>query len=158
MNPDPNDFEALLKLMALKRHEQPPPGYFSRLPDTIAARLERGEGQLGFWETFMDHLTFRPAFVYSFSLAALGALTISVIYSVRVQPEESAQMAGNNSYSWQSAAPEQGLASPYDSSQPLHVANWMGSDNVSNPAPAMPSLFDTGAHGHPMPVSFAGSP
>jgi hypothetical protein len=72
MKSDPNDFETLRKLMALKRYEQPPPGYFRRLPDRIEARLERGEGQLGIWERFIVPFTFRPALVYGFAMAALS--------------------------------------------------------------------------------------
>jgi hypothetical protein len=156
MNSDPNDFEALCKLIALKRHEQPPPGYFSRLPDRIAARLERGEGRLSIWEKFLSPFIFRPAFVYGFSLAALGALTTSVIYSVRVQPGESAQAAPKNS--WQSGAPEAALAGTYNSSPLPHMANWSADVNASNPAPIMPSFFGSGASPHAVPIFFASPP
>src|ERR1700733_14562068 len=152
MNSDLHDFETLRKLIALKRYEQPPPGYFNRLPDRIASRLERGEGQLGFWEKFVAQFAFRPAFVYSFSLAALSALTVSVIYSVKVQPEESAQTPPNNS--WRNGTPDEALAGQFNSSQGLHVANWVENDNASNPAPLMPSLFGPGARHPAIPVSF----
>jgi hypothetical protein len=89
MNSDPGDFEALRKLMALKRHEQPPPGYFNRLPDKIMGRLERGDGQPRFWENFLTVFTFRPALAYGFALAAFSALTLSVIYSVKTSLRES---------------------------------------------------------------------
>src|SRR5271156_4732730 len=98
MNSDPNDFETLRKLIALKRYEQPPPGYFRRLPDKITDRLERGEGRLGFWGNLMAQFAFRPAFVYGFSLAALSGLTVSVVYSVRTQPDELSQKSPNDSW------------------------------------------------------------
>jgi hypothetical protein len=156
MNSDSNDFEALRKLMALKRYEQPPPGYFNRLPDRITARLERGEGRLGFWQRFAGQFVFRPAFVYGFSLAALGALAVSVINSVRVQPDETAQTPPDNG--WRSGGPEETLATRSDPSQPLHVANWTGDLYSSNPAPIMPSLFGPGMHHAALPVSFASPP
>jgi hypothetical protein len=157
MNSDPNDFEALRKLIALKRHEQPPPGYFNRLPDRIAARLERGEGQLGFWERVLGSFTFRPAFVYGFSMAALSALTLSVIYSVRVLPNEFTQRPLNDG--WRNGTREDELAGQYNPSQPpLHLANWKENINASNPAPLLPSLFEPATHYSAIPVSFAGSP
>jgi hypothetical protein len=152
MNSKANEFETLRKLMALKRHEQPPPGYFRRLPDQIAARLERGDGKLAFWEGFLSQFTFRPALAYSMALAAFSALTLSVIYSVRTQPQESALAAGSG---WQSSAEAEALANQASPSEPLHVVNWMGHDNVSNPIPALPSLFDSGAHRPAMAVKFA---
>jgi hypothetical protein len=82
-------------------------------------------------------------------------LTVSVIYSVRVQPEESAQTPLNNG--WRSATPEEDYAGQFNSSQPLHVANWMGDATASNPAPSMPSLFGPAAQ-HTRPVSFASPP
>jgi len=152
MNSNSSDFEALRKLMALKRHEQPPPGYFYRLPDQIALRLARGEGQERFWEKFFNQFTFRPALAYSFALAAFSALTLSVVYSVRTEPPETAQSSGNG---WQSGAEAEALANQSNLSEPLHVANWIGTENSSNPAVALPSLFDTGLHHSSLQVKFS---
>jgi hypothetical protein len=155
MNSDQNDFEALRRLMALKRHEQPPPGYFNRLPDQIMARIQGGEGKLGFWEQFLSQFTFRPALVYSFALAAFGALTFSVLYTVKTQPQQSAQTPPRNG--WRTITPDEAVASQYNPLEPLHVANWMGADNASNPASIFPSLFGSPAHNPagPVTVSFA---
>jgi len=158
MNSDPGEFEALRKLLALKRHEQPPPGYFNRLPDQIAARLARGEGKSRFWEDFLGQFVFRPAFSYGFALAAFGALAASMVYSVTMQPQQSAQMPPNNS--WRTGAPDEALAWEPNPSEPLHVANWAGNANSSNPAPALPSLFGSGSRypAAPVPASFASPP
>jgi len=144
--------------MALKRHELPPPGYFNRLPDQIAARLQRGEGKPRFWENFLAQFTFRPAFAYGFALAAFGALTMSAIYSVGMQPRQSAQTTPHNR--WRAGAQDEALAWQSNPSEPLHVASWMGNANSSNPAPSLPSLFGPGAHNPAVlvPVSFASPP
>jgi len=149
MNSNSSDFETLRKLLALKRYEQPPPGYFRRLPDQIAARLERGEGQ-SLWAKFVGQFIFRPALAYSFALAAFSALTFSLVYSVRTAPQESAQLPGNG---WQSGA--EALATQSDPSESLHVANWTGNDNASNPAPVLPSMFDSGVRPSALQVHVA---
>ncbi|MBC8002125.1 MAG: hypothetical protein H7X97_06015 [Opitutaceae bacterium] len=81
MNDAPENFEQLQKLLALKRHEQPPPGYFNRLPGQIIARLE-GENaarQNSFLEKLFAGTFFRPAVAYGFlgvfcALAATGVV------------------------------------------------------------------------------------
>jgi hypothetical protein len=152
MKSDPSDFGALRKLMALKRHEQPPPGYFSRLPDKIMLRIERGEGRLGFWERLVAEFTFRPAFAYGVALAAFSALTVSVIYTVRPQSQDSAQTQPNNG--WRTGTPDVALATRSEPSEPLHVANWMGNTNPG----VLPSLFDSNPHSPVLRASFASPP
>jgi hypothetical protein len=153
MNSDPDDFRALRQLMALKRHEQPPPGYFNRLPGIIIDRIQSGEGKLGFWERIVSEFSFRPVFAYGVALAAFGALTFSVLYSVKTQPQQSAQARPVNG--WRTLTPEEALASQFNPSEPLHVANCMGSDNAINAAATMPSLFGSPAHNSAVPVSCA---
>ena len=101
-------------------------------------------------------LSFRPALAYGFSLAAFGALTFSVIYSVKTQPEESAQTPLNNG--WRTGASDEALATQFNGSEPLHVANWMGNTNPSNAQTALPSLFDSDARDRAVHVSFASPP
>lgn len=77
----PEDFERLQKLLALKKYEQPPPGYFNRLPNEIMARIEAGEGQSRFWERFIPSFTLRPAMAYGLGLATCGVVALGVYYT-----------------------------------------------------------------------------
>jgi hypothetical protein len=143
MKSDSENFEALRKLMALKRHEVPPPGYFNRLPGSIISRIERGEGKLSLLERISAEFTIRPAFAYAFAVAACGALTTS-LYSVKTQSaaegEQPAVATG-----WRTGNTSQAFASEYNPSEPLHVANWLGNTNPLAIIPELPSLFSRGA-------------
>ena len=76
MNPPPDKFDALARLLRLKRHEQPPPRYFNDFSSGVLARIQRGEARVSWWERFGFDL--RPAMA-----AASGALACGlIIYGV----------------------------------------------------------------------------
>jgi hypothetical protein len=49
MTPDSENFDQLCRLMALKRHEVPPPGYFHNFSREVIVRIKAGEvgGEVG---------------------------------------------------------------------------------------------------------------
>jgi hypothetical protein len=53
MNASDNNFQNLKRLLKLKQHEVPPPGYFNRFSESVIARLQAGEARP---ETLAEHL------------------------------------------------------------------------------------------------------
>jgi hypothetical protein len=78
MNPENQDFETLRKLLSVKRHEQPPPGYFNELPNKIWKRIEANEVQPSFWERILPAFALKPAVAYSFGLIICGTLIVTM--------------------------------------------------------------------------------
>ena len=88
MNPQPEDFERLQKLLALKRHEQPPPGYFEKLSSRIADQIahEKELQLLPWWRRFALNFEFKPAFVCAAGVVLCGLFSAGVITALQVDP------------------------------------------------------------------------
>ena len=97
MNSSPDDFRDLQRLLALKRHEQPPPGYFRYLPDKIALRIEREDLSVHstWWEWFVAKLDARPVLAGAYAFAISGLMLLGFKVSQDLQAE-----AGGNSSGW----------------------------------------------------------
>jgi hypothetical protein len=87
MNGDPENFESLRRLLAWKRHEQPPPGYFNDFSRRVMARIEAGEqgtDRVG-WLTWLQRgwlaLQARPVFGGAFGAAVCAFLVVGFIGS-----------------------------------------------------------------------------
>ena len=143
MNSNPQDFEKLLKVIALKRHEQPPPLYLDQLSRAIRTRIEHGEGRMNMWERLSANFSLRPSLAYAFGLIVCGALGLSAFYMVR-QEAPSAE-ASSSGMALTGLAPAEVYASQLNkpAAPPLHVANWLGNTNPSAETQPEPSLFDT---------------
>jgi hypothetical protein len=103
MSQDSQDFEALRRLLALKRYEQPPPGYFDRFSGEVIARIRAGEGahesvlKRLFWEApwlqrLWTALETKPIMAGAFGAAVCAFLVAGVVYSER--PEGQPTLAG----------------------------------------------------------------
>ena len=95
MNSESENFEQLRRLLALKRHEQPPPGYFNNFSRQVIVRIKAGErGEDG---AFLDRLLWeapwlqrlwaafeaKPILAGVCGVAMCGLLITGVIYSDR---------------------------------------------------------------------------
>src|SRR6185369_4369394 len=89
MNPDSENFEQLRRLLALKRHEVPPPGYFNNFSSKIIARIEAGEHAEtavldGSWlQRLWMLLEGKPAVFGAFGAAVCGLLVAGVLNAER---------------------------------------------------------------------------
>ena len=136
MNENSENFEALHKLLALKRHETPPPGYFDRLPGQILSRLQEPEPEPSFLTRLLASFILRPAFAYSMGLFFCAALTVGVVYSVRVGPTQTANQIQPQDNSWGFTVAST-LTGNQQQTPPLHGAGFNGLDATN----AQPSLF-----------------
>lgn len=98
MKPEAENFETLKKLLALKRHEQPAPGYFDSLPAEISARIsdldsERADNKIrGVQVAAWVHMTWnmlsaRPILAGAFSVC-LTSLVLWNVLSAYNRPNE----------------------------------------------------------------------
>lgn len=93
MSPVPDDFEQLRRLLALKKYEQPPPGYFHGFSRQVIVRINAGdlgnESELSFWSfgtgSFLQRvwaaLDARPAFAGAFGVAVCGFFVAGALLS-----------------------------------------------------------------------------
>ena len=101
MNEDQQNFESLRRLLALKRHEVPPPGYFNNFSRQVIARIRAGESEASasLWEhllggmpwllKWLQSLETKPAFAGSFATALCLLLVFGAVMAQR--PETAAQ-------------------------------------------------------------------
>lgn len=76
MNPPEENFENLRKLLELKRHETPPPGYFEDFSSNLIARIEAEDARpaLAGWRRFFPSLDTSPLMV-----GAYGVIVASLV-------------------------------------------------------------------------------
>jgi len=91
MNENENNFESLRRLLALKRHETPPPGYFENFSAEVTARIRAGEAggaesafsQLPWLFRLLSAFEAKPAFAGAFASALCMLLFVGIVYAER---------------------------------------------------------------------------
>ena len=93
MRTDSKNFESLRRLLALKRFEKPPPGYFQGFSAQVISRIKAGElgepdstfasflGGFRWLERLRSLLEAKPAFAGAFGASVCALLVSVVIYS-----------------------------------------------------------------------------
>ncbi len=93
MNPEQEKFEPLRRLLAVKRHEQPPPGYFDNFARQVIIRIRAGEGpgsssileafswQAPWLQRLLGAFQGRPILAGGFGFAACALLLAGFLFS-----------------------------------------------------------------------------
>lgn len=84
MNPKPDDFDKVQKLLALKRHEQPPPRFFSEFSEQVIARLDSPvPARPGrWWQRLGLDFDLQPPLVCALGVVVCGLLLVGIITSL----------------------------------------------------------------------------
>jgi len=103
MTPESENFEQLKKLLALKRHEVPPPGYFNNFSRDVISRIRAGETaptrtSYSWLQRLQQILSPRPAFAGAFSLAVCALLVGGILYSAKMDDQTAQPNFANNSF------------------------------------------------------------
>lgn len=94
MSENEQDFEALRRLLALKRHEVPPPGYFEDFSSNVIARVRASEAaaRMPWFLRFVQAFESRPAYPVALASSLCMVLLFGII-TVEQNPGISAGLA-----------------------------------------------------------------
>ena len=118
MNENENNFESLRQLLALKRHETPPPGYFNNFSSQVLQRIRASHNKqsANLFEELFNHapwlaklaqaLDVRPVLAGGFAGALCMLLLFGIVYAERpdITPQPLLQVA-NSSLSLAAVSP-----------------------------------------------------
>jgi hypothetical protein len=83
MIPAPDNFDPLQRLLAWKRHEQPPPGYFVSFPDQVVGRIQDLHEAVPdpWWRRWLWERDHRPVLAGAYCVAVCGLLLSGISLS-----------------------------------------------------------------------------
>ena len=90
----PGDFEDLQRLIAWKRHELPPPRYFSDFSGSVVERLELEESgvERGWWHRLLASYDSRPVLACAYGVAIGGLVVLGMSFAQIFQQEKVAAL------------------------------------------------------------------
>ena len=96
MSNESENFDTLKKLLSLKSHEQPPPGFFRDLPGQVLQRIAETETRkMGWWSRLTSMFEFRPAVSIAYGSALCGLLVAGIYFGRQAVGEGTTGLAGN---------------------------------------------------------------
>ena len=164
MSQDTENFDSLRKLLSVKRHEQPPPGYFDQFSSEVMARLRAGEheqkdlwrelGEEASWlQRLWASLDARPALAGAFGVLVCGVVLTGIYFSQQGEPQYSVV---NQMDSWSVPGAANGLALGLPGAQQATTDSTNSAASPSTGGLPTGSLFDQiGGPGKTAPVNFS---
>jgi len=90
MNSQPENFDPVKKLLSLKRHEVPPPRYFSDFSGRVIARLDAPERFKTWWQRLGFGFDLQPAMVCASGMVLSALLLFGILASLQVGEKQMA--------------------------------------------------------------------
>jgi hypothetical protein len=158
MSSGQEDFEQLRKLLKLKQHEQPPPGYFNNFSGLVISRIEKESGAAGAWlevpwlQKLWRLLESSPVFSGIFGAAVCGLVIFGIALANQPDKPPPSAFAPVNG----SAADVNARDMAFNADHPemlSHSTDPLFGSNLT----AVPFTADNGA-AHTEPVSFSTAP
>ena len=108
MNDSSEDFDALRKLLTLKRHEQPPPGFFDKMPQNILPRLQEQSAPQAFpfWRDWFSNFGFKPAVAYGVLMGVCAVILVGVGYAFRMETQPVGALGPDESWRLSASIPD----------------------------------------------------
>ena len=126
MSSHPEEFTKLRKLLAFKRYEQPPPGYFDHLRQKVASRLEAEElvEYSSWWQWLVEKFDAKPVLACVYGAVVSGLLLAGFRLSLVFENEVAATPIFSGP--WLAVTPGSSPAFPDDLDQtnPLETYVW----------------------------------
>jgi hypothetical protein len=125
MNADHDEKEQeLQRMLALKRHETPPPRYFRSFSERVSDRLNTPEpdGPLTFWQRLGLDIDGRPVLVCASGVAVCSLLVVGLVVSLRVTPPKPAPPTPGDQTHRLVAPPPSSTDAPQEQPVPTVVA------------------------------------
>ena len=135
MNQPPDNFDALRKLLALKRHESPPPAYFDRLAGLVIARLEAEEGMRSpnWWQRWWEALNSPPVVALSYGAAVVGLVMLGTGLLQSLELEADPALAASQPWFVRDSLPAVFAAKPFADAPMFSAIEMNNSESSFNP-------------------------
>lgn len=155
MNSPEDDFKDVRRLLALKKHEEPPPGYFTWLPEKIAVKIDRHSDlseHSTWWEWMVEKFDARPflAGLYACGISSLMLLGFKISQELQNDPSlENAVSSGLMGATPDPISLTPGAALQSHFANPAELINFSSMEAfVDEPAPAVSYTTFSRPRGH----------